>query len=51
MVCIGDVESVIHITVESKNLPFFIAEGYTLLPGSTCKDKQSKKRKIKLILY
>ena len=39
---------VIHITAESKNLPFFIAEGCRLLSGSTCKVKKSEKRKIKL---
>lgn len=38
---------VIHITAESKNPPFFVAEA-TLLPGITCKDKKSEKRKIKL---
>ena len=37
---------VLHITAESKNLPFFIAEGYCPLPGNTCKDKKSEKRKI-----
>ena len=39
---------VIHITAESKNLPFFIAEGGCLHPGITYKDKKSEKRKIKL---
>lgn len=37
---------VIHITAGSKNLPFFIAEGYQLPPGITYNEKKLEKRRI-----
>lgn len=39
---------VIHITAGSKNLPFFIAEGYQLPSGITYNEKKLEKRRIVL---